>query len=365
MSARGAGTSVEPPTGGSTWWGWYAAAWFPFAGILFLVAFLEGYTPLLAATTATAITAVAALLGTGVWWLTGRYPATERPRLVFVGRHVVFALVYAASLITIGHVLDRARDGPPVPLLVQWVWVLRELLVFSWLYGLIAGISYAMRAQERARAQQVAMARAEALATQTQLRALGAQLNPHFLFNVLHSLSALVRVDAVAGEEAIERLGEMLRYSLRGTSDEDVALEDEWAFVRNYLALEALRLGERLNVHGELDSEALEVMIPCFTLQPLVENAIRHGIAPRLSGGTLEVRAHMEGERLVLCVKDDGLGCDPEAVASAPGLGLRTLRQRLAARYDGRADVGLDTAPGRGFSVTLWLPYRPLRVASP
>jgi LytS/YehU family sensor histidine kinase len=223
----------------------------------------------------------------------------------------------------------------------------------SWLYLVVAGLSYAVRAHRRARAQEAAAAEARLLAQQAQLVALRAQINPHFLFNALHSVGALVASDPERADSALECLGDLLRYAL-GTEDE-VLLSQEWKFTQDYLAFERLRLGDRLQVDAAAEPAALLIPVPPLVLQPLVENAVRHGIADRPEGGRIAIRVSLESGYIVLRVADDGFG-GPEAPSD--GLGLVSLRQRLAALYCDRATIAIESdAPG--FAVTIALPLDP------
>ena len=194
-------------------------------------------------------------------------------------------------------------------------------------------------------------AEAEAAAARAELAAVNARLDPHFLSNALHSVAALVDSDPAAAEDALDRLGDLFRYSLEQSERHTVLLGDEWRFVRDYLAIEQMRLGERLAVRMDLDPDAAEVEVPSLLLQPLVENAVRHGVGPRREGGTVRVGARRSGDRLELEVADDGVGTDPQSLGTARGTGLRTLRQRLDLdpRFDGR--LAVETAPGEGFRV--------------
>jgi LytS/YehU family sensor histidine kinase len=225
-----------------------------------------------------------------------------------------------------------------------------SLLMGSWLYLIVAGISYAILAHGRIRAQEAAAADARLLAQQAQLAALRAQINPHFLFNALHSVGALVSTDPARADKALESLGDLLRYAL-GTSDE-VLFAQEWAFTEDYLAFEELRLGDRLRVVKEVDAAAMSVPVPPLILQPLVENAVRHGIADRPEGGSISLFARTENAQLVLRVTDDGNG---NGNGAGDGLGLGSVRRRIAALYDGKATLSLDRLPS-GFAVTLRLP---------
>jgi signal transduction histidine kinase len=209
-----------------------------------------------------------------------------------------------------------------------------------------------LKAAERALADsQLRAAQAEMAAARAGLAAVQARLNPHFLSNALHSVAGLIAVDTQAAEDAIDRLGDLFRYTVEQSEQHTVCLSSEWRFAQDYLAIEQMRLGDRLVVKTELDPSALKYEVPPFSLQPLVENAIRHGIGPRPGQGTVWVCAQHTGDRLELSVEDDGLGANPAAVAASTGTGLRALRQRLAldAMFDGHVIV--DTAPTRGFCV--------------
>jgi signal transduction histidine kinase len=308
--------------------------------------------------------AIAAVLGVGVWWISGRLPWSHERRLRFFALHSMFGVAYAAlwygihygvlALVASWH--EATKVLAPQRLLA-W-----HLLMGLLYYAIVAGISYAIRVARRLRERDIAAARAEALAAHAQLAALRAQLNPHFLFNSLHSLTTLVRHDPATAEQMLDRLGDLLRYALDDSHAEDVSLADEWEFTRNYLALEGLRLGARLRVETSFDDEALEVRVPSFVLQPLVENAIRHGIAVRPEGGTVVISAECADDWLVLGVSDDGPGAQPVVPQTASGLGLRALRRRLDARYHGRGRLDVRTALGAGFRVTVRLP---LEVGTP
>jgi signal transduction histidine kinase len=231
---------------------------------------------------------------------------------------------------------------------------------FAWGLILYGALAQAARAQGRLQEQQLAAANAE-------LQALRAQLNPHFLFNTLHSLTQLAREDPIATQDALERFGELMRYVLSAGRDAstDVALEDELEFVRNYLALEHLRFGDRLKIVEDLDSEALECAIPPLLLQPLVENAVRHGLAPRSAGGTIRLAAHVHNAVLGIEIADDGNGAEPDSWQHVSGLGLKGVCRQLRARFRERGELEVITAPRAGFSVQLRMPAGlPIRAAS-
>ncbi|HEX7688334.1 MAG TPA: histidine kinase, partial [Burkholderiaceae bacterium] len=217
----------------------------------------------------------------------------------------------------------------------------------------------------RARAAALAAAQAESALARAELAVISGKLNPHFLFNTLNSLIALTRKDARAAEDGLLRFAGLLRYVLdtKRSAADRVALADEIEFVRDYLALESLRLGPRLRVEWDVDPATLDDEIPPLSLQPLVENSIVHGVAPRVRGGVVRIRSGRRGtDELALSVEDDGPGCDPAALdedappAARRGIGLASLRRRFALDYDGRARLDVRTAPGAGFRVDLRIP---------
>jgi LytS/YehU family sensor histidine kinase len=226
-------------------------------------------------------------------------------------------------------------------------------------YAVLAGLEYARQNAVRIREESARTARAELLRASAELAALRSQLNPHFILNTLHSLLGLVRREPALAEQAIERLGDLLRYGLRLHREaiDEVTLREEWDFVRDYLALEGLRLGGRLRLVTQADEDAMGCLVPAFVLQPLVENAIRHAISPRAGGGSLEVQVLRVDGTLRLRVKDDGPGAPAKALEEGQGLGLRLLRERLHALYAGEASLRI--VPGEpGLLAQLELPLR-------
>jgi LytS/YehU family sensor histidine kinase len=225
------------------------------------------------------------------------------------------------------------------------------------IYGNIAGIMYVSQVNEKLRLEVRRRELAESLQTSAELSALRAQLNPHFLFNTLNSIMALAGPGQPQTMQAISHLASMLRYTLsRDMEGEDVSLRQELAFTDQYLVLESLRLGGRLQILRDIAPEALSCRVPPLTLQPLVENAIRHGIAPRAGRGTLILRAYVAATSLHLEVQDDGLGSELAAVSGAKGLGVRTVKQRLDLLSNGHATLAVETAPGQGCRISISLP---------
>lgn len=195
------------------------------------------------------------------------------------------------------------------------------------------------------------------LAATAQLSALRAQLNPHFLFNSLNSIAQLVHSDPDKAEEHVERLADILRYVLRSSDREFVRLADELRVTEAYLEIERARFEDRLRIDAAIEPAALERLVPNLLLQPLVENAVKHGLASKLGPGTVSISATVIGDGLRLAVHDDGVGMDDSTLATAfeRGVGLRNLRERLHHLY-GVDGPEIQSAPGRGTTVEVVLP---------
>ena len=192
------------------------------------------------------------------------------------------------------------------------------------------------------------------------------QINPHFLFNTLNSIGSLVRFHPEMAREMIVRLANILRALLRD-HDSFVPFRDELAFTDDYLGIEVVRFGaDKLRVEREIEPETLEVMVPSMVLQPLIENSIKHGLEPRLEGGTVTLRSRVREGRLVVDVEDDGVGIMPARAAavgavtaqsrSGNGIGMKNVRERLEVLYGGEARFEVESRPGRGTRVTLEMP---------
>jgi LytS/YehU family sensor histidine kinase len=247
--------------------------------------------------------------------------------------------------------------------------VLWQAFIGVLMYGILAGGISAAKAWIFSRELAVGTERAERLRAQAELASLRAHLEPHFLFNTLHSVVALMRSDLALAERALEELSALLGYVLHldRTGVQLVSIEEEWRLTERYLWLERLRMAQRLAVVADLDDDVLDVAIPPFTIQPLVENAIRHGLSPKRAGGTLRIRARTDSGLVVLEVEDDGVGCVTHSARGA-GLGTRAVAQRLTGQFGESAQMSIDSAPGRGYRVRLTFPLsaidgRPLEVA--
>ena len=205
------------------------------------------------------------------------------------------------------------------------------------------------------------------LLLEARLDALQRQINPHFLFNTLNSITSLIRVEPELAREMIGKLANILRTLLK-EREAFVPLSEELEFTDDYLGIEVVRFGAKLRVVKEIAPETMEVAVPSMLLQPLIENSIKHGLEPRIGGGTVTVRSRMTDDGLLLVeVEDDGVGVEPGRsvvdpvsglVRSGSGVGMRNVRERMEVLYGGAAAVEMVSRPGRGTRVTLRMPVR-------
>ncbi|MBV8438307.1 MAG: histidine kinase [Silvibacterium sp.] len=199
------------------------------------------------------------------------------------------------------------------------------------------------------------------LLLEARLDALQRQINPHFLFNTLNSIASLVRFRPEQARELIVKLANILRTMLKD-HDSYVLLRDELSFTDDYLGIEVVRFGaDKLKVVKEIDSATLDLFVPSMLLQPLVENSIKHGLEPRISGGTITVRSRIDGGRMIIEVEDDGVGIAPgrthsSGVLRGTGIGMKNVRERLDVLFGGAAMFDVTSRPGRGTKVTLAIP---------
>ncbi len=202
------------------------------------------------------------------------------------------------------------------------------------------------------------------LLLEARLDALQRQINPHFLFNTLNSIASLVRLEPELAREMVVKLANILRVLLK-TREAFVPFRDELAFTDDYLAIEVVRFGEKLRVVKEIAPETLDLVVPSMLLQPLIENSIKHGLEPRIGGGTVTLRSRVVRQHLLLEVEDDGVGIPPEHnppsqvsgfVRPGTGIGMRNVRERMEVLYGSAATIEMESRPGRGTRVSLEMP---------
>jgi two-component system, LytTR family, sensor kinase len=358
---------------GVRFWLIYAIVWLPYT-VSYGTIFIQQGSSLPAAISDTLTNVLsAALLGLLVLWLCQRLPWSHYRRLWFFPLHACLAVVYAGLWVGAVSLVFTLRasieKGTLTVLFLQSYALQWEFFSGLMIYATLVSVAYVLQIsahlreeERRLRETELRAARAETLQIRTELHGLRAKLNPHFLFNTLHTLMALVREDSAEAEAAIERFSSMLRYVLRRQSGAEEAnatettFADEWKFVENYLALERLRLGNRLNVVTEIDADVFDSLLPPFSLQPLIENAIKHGIAPRSQGGTISIAASLREGDLIVVVSDDGRGIAGRQVDASNGFGLQLIAKTLSAQYKGRAHFSIQTSPNQGFTVRLRIP---------
>jgi sensor histidine kinase YesM len=225
------------------------------------------------------------------------------------------------------------------------------------IYGFIFGVTSLHQYQARAQQDKVKSLELQRELSTAHLRALQMQLEPHFLFNTLNAVTTLVELGRQ--KEAVEMLSYLnaiLKSTLKRTTPEKVPLSQELELVENYLAIEQVRFADRLRIEIKVEPGALEGLVPCFLLQPIVENAIRHGIARCEAGGKVEASAKREGEKLRLCVRDSGAGCPAEA-PNGHGIGLNNTRERLTHFYGEAYAMKAEPLEAGGFEVAIAIPY--------
>lgn len=233
-------------------------------------------------------------------------------------------------------------------------------LAMEWeitMYAAIAAFVSASDFMAEARDRAVRQAQLETSLAQAKLALIENRLQPHFLFNSLHAVAALVRRDPDGAEDVVARLGRMLRAALEMTPSTEVRLSDDLAALDDYLAIEQRQMRDRLRVTFAIERDTLGAAVPRFLVQPLVENAIRHGLQPRASGGSVRVAARRVGDRLAMEVEDDGVGLGGSDLRGA-GLGLGGSRDRLAAIFGERHRFVVESLPGKGTRVAIDIPFR-------
>lgn len=220
---------------------------------------------------------------------------------------------------------------------------------YAFMYVLITGVGHALHYASAHRRREAELARAE-------LARLRAQIRPHFLFNALNTIAAVVHEDPDRAERMIVNLSLLLRQALDRGDDRPVPLSAELELARCYLEIEQQRYGDRLRVVWDVTPEAEWALVPPLLLQPLAENAVRHGLAPKKDGGTVRIVARRDEDVLRLLVEDDGVG--PPTGTAGHGIGLASIRHRLRAMYGGRHELTGTARPGGGFCVRVLVPWR-------
>ena len=277
--------------------------------------------------------------------------------LIHLGASIVlsgFVISAASPLVWYLGYVNTARNPT---LAILWrnnafsAYYFHQGLTIYWTTLVVAHALYYYRGLRQKEAQ---TARLTAQLAQAQLQALKMQIHPHFLFNTLNSIAALLHKDVEAADRMIARLGDFLRLTLKSSDAQIVDFEQELEFLKCYLDIEHIRFQDRLTVELDIDSHALTAMVPNLILQPIVENAVRHGVARQTNPGHITIRARREGERLIMRVEDNGPGLKVNSNGS--GIGISNTRARLEQFYGSDFSFQITNSAGRGASVTLDIP---------
>jgi two-component system, LytTR family, sensor kinase len=308
---------------------------------------------------------VPAALTSSIFRFARRFPIEAAHRLRALGLYALgawaFSVVHLACTMTVLLLLFPAPPSVPFTTRVQRIY-LTNLDWTLMTFAAIVGLSHALEYYRESRERTLKAAQLETRLAEARLKSLEAQLHPHFLFNTLHAISALIHSQPDAADRMISRLSDLLRITFAGSGAARVPLQEELEFLQKYLEIEQTRFQDRLTVRYDVDPETLDAEVPRLILQPLVENAIKHGVAPRIEPGVISITARRAGEVLQLEVRDNGAGLTAAGRARLDsGIGLSNTRARLECLY-GDAQTLEFSGGGPGLAVALTFPFH--RVAS-
>ncbi len=302
-----------------------------------------------------------AVLSIPAMWLARRFPFAGRRWQRALAVHLVFSVIFSFGWMVLRAAIEEWQtraDVFPVTFSSAFSRALVATLVFNQLvyWGIIAGqhaFAYYTKFNER----ELHAAELEARLTEARLQALQMQLNPHFLFNTLNAIASLMHKDVEAADQMIVRLSDLLRYALESTDAQEVPLRQELDFLKRYIEIQQTRFGDRLVVNFEIPPETLDAQVPNLSLQPLVENAIQHGIEPHARTGRIILRARRLEDKLQLEVQDNGAGLSREGI-SREGVGLSNTRARLLQLHGRNQSLQLIDAKDGGLLVCIQIPWR-------
>ena len=287
------------------------------------------------------------------FFLGRRYPLRQPHLGKHIAIHVAGAMILCVGWSGTGLLVGALLHTVPASVSS---WMLRTIPWSVFMYFTTLGCVHALTYFAEVRERESQAAKLAAQVAEARLTALRTQINPHFLFNSLNALLVLIRdKDTANAERMLELLSELLRQVLTSDSRQEVPLDEELRFLDGYLAVAQIRFSDRLRIVRNVDPGLADALVPQFILQPLVENALRHGIGESVAGGTIEIAAHREGNDLLLTVADDGPGVtEPNGM----GVGLRNTRERIETLYGPAAVLALIPRPGGGTIARVRIPYR-------
>lgn len=310
-----------------------------------------------------------ALLSAAVWIAGARRQHSTAGRVAFFGLAVVAATVInvgldlwtadvVRSMLGYPGAVRRIISDDPIRAFLMSLFVRTNVAVLGPAHAFFGMAAVALSAAVDSRDRDRMLSEAQAAASAAQLNALRYQLNPHFLFNTLNALQSLVETGRSADAGTmIERLSDFLRSTLVESAGGMTTVEDELVTIQDYLAIEAVRFGDRLSVSFDCPAEVRDALVPSFVLQPLVENALKHGVAPALAAVDVDIGAKIDGNELVVWVRNDTDSAASMQETSGVGVGLRNTRERLALLYRGAASLTAQAADG-SYLATLRLPLQ-------
>jgi two-component system LytT family sensor kinase len=305
-----------------------------------------------------------------ILWLGARFPFERSRWKTSLPVHLVACIVVACGQQAIDALILPKLGYPRTIKFNSYgdtyrYFLLANLHLSVGLYWATLGVLYAYNFYHKYRERELRASQLEARLAQTKLQVLKMQLHPHFLFNTLNAISELVYRDPEIAEHMITNLSDLLRISLDNVGVQEVPLQQELDFLNKYLEIEQTRFHDRLQLQMSIDPDTLDASVPNMILQPLVENAIKHGIGPRSAGGRIEIAAHRSNGTLHMRVSDDGRGLpNGEQAALREGVGLANTRARLAHLYGSNHNFELISSPHTGLTLELEIPFRIAPVGS-
>ena len=288
--------------------------------------------------------------------VTERFPVTSTRQIHRILFHVVLCFVVSLLWGVVAYYACLAIVPGWKPLgVAKMLSTTAKNVLFG--YGLIVVLIHIILRVRQHRQQEVTLLRQAHLAAQAQLHLLKLEMQPHFLFNALHSISSLIHSDPRAANETLVLVSDMLRHAVDTVRVQEVPLRDELAILRLYTQIQQVRFGDRLRLTWNVDDAALDAAVPHMLLQPLVENAIKHGLEAHSAAGRIAIGAQREGDMLRLSIRDDGPGHAAPSPRRGAGLGITNVRTRLAQLYGERHAFRIARAAGGGTEVTIDLPF--------
>lgn len=299
-----------------------------------------------------------------VLWVSTRFPFRRRGWPTTAAVHALAFTLFLLIFVSLRMILVPIYDPATGKLSHGFRALFPTLLLNNaydafWMYGVIVAVSELWRYYRKYRERELRASKLEAQLAQAQLKMLKMQLEPHFLFNTLHLISSLMHEDVEAADNMVARLSDLLRMSLENVNEQEVTLKREMEFLEGYLEIQQTRFRDRLKVRLSIDPRSLDALVPNMILQPLVENAVRHGIASRSGPGRVEIRSELQNGTLHLEVRDDGPGLEESrSDTPPPGLGLTNTRARLQQLYGESHRFSLRKPDQGGALATLDIPLR-------